>query len=845
VQLRDHAVAARRLLWRIRMRLLLLALVTLVGCSETMGEGGSGGQVATVGDGGVALPDGGAPGGDLGVPRKPPRPSPIAAENQLPGSTGWQLTAHSTGLYGFADRQSYAPGDSVQIHAAADAATSARWELYRMGYYGGALGRLVASGGPVALPQATPAQLDSSTGMVWAAWPTTFTITLDGAAVTGIYLVKLITASAQSYVIFVVREPAEGAPIVWPVAFNTYQAYNAWGGTGLYDNRRSDWTAAAHAFKVSFDRPYEQGDGAGQYFFADHDFNTFAESQGYDIDYIADSDIDTDTHLFAGRALVVLQGHTEYWTADERTAVNGAVTDGTNLAVFGANDLYWQVRFESTNGNPRRVLVGYKEYASIDPFLESDPQHVTDQWRNLGQAENGLIGVMFGEWLWSAAPLVVDDPTSWLWNGAEMKPGAFIPGFCGFEIDRRYDNGNEPAGLAEIGRCNGENHQAQLALGQSTMYTAASGATVFASGTVSWSQALAHAGQWDPRVQQATHNLFAKLAGVGAVGDAPAALSLPPGLPAPAQAPGVVVSTVTTSLTSPTGLAMAPNGDVIVADDNRIVRVTPSTGAVTLVAGGAAGIADGAGAAAAFNQPRGLAVAADGTIYVADTLNHKIRKIVNGNVTTMAGSTEGFADGTPGELDTPTAIVLTPSGTLLIADPWNNRIRALPAAGGALSTWAGSGARASVDGPGTSAQLYFPFALTLLSDGSLAVAESNDGVIRRVGTDAAHTVTTWAGALGRVGWADGPMDQASFQEMINLATRPNGDVVVLDNATYRVRLIAGNQMTTLAGGATATLVDGDGGSAGFAFPRAAAFADAHTLYVTDNGNHALRRIQIP
>lgn len=827
------------------MRLLLLALVT-VGCTQSVKTGGSGGQVASGNDGGVAGGDGGDPMPDMSAPpRKPPRPSPIAAENQLPGSSGWKLTAKSAGLYGFADRQSYAPGDTVQVHAAADAATSARWELYRMGYYGGALGRLVASGGPVALPQATPAMIDSSTGMVWAPWPTTFTIGLDGAAVTGVYLVKLVTASAQSYVIFVVREPAQAAPIAWPVAFNTYQAYNAWGGTGLYDNHRSDWSAA-HAFKVSFDRPYEQGDGAGQYFFADRDFTTFAESQGYDIDYLADTDLDTDPHVLAGRALVVLQGHTEYWTADERTAVDGAVTDGSNLVVFGANDLYWQVRYEPVGGNPRRILVGYKDYVSLDPFQTTDPTHVTDQWRNLGQAENGLIGVMFGEWLWSAAPLVVDDPSSWLWSGADMKPGAFIPGFCGFEIDRRFANGNEPAGLAEIGHCNGENHQAQLALGQSTIYTAPSGATVFASGTVSWSQALAARGQWDPRVQQATHNLFARLAGVGKVGEPPAALSLPPGLPAPAQVPGVVVSTVTTALTSPTALAMAPSGDVIVADGNRIVRVTPSTGAVTLVAGGsAAGIADGSGAAAAFNQPRGLAVAADGTIYVADTLNHKIRKIVGDSVTTIAGSTEGFADGTPGKLDTPTAVVLTASGTLLIADPWNNRIRALPAAGGALSTWAGSGTRASVDGPGASAQFYFPFALTLLADGSLAVAESNDGVIRRVATDAAHTVSTWAGALGRVGWADGPMDQASFQEMINLATRPSGDVVVLDNATYRVRLIAGGQMTTLAGGATASLVDGDGGAAGFAFPRAAAFADNNTLYVADNGNHALRRLRLP
>ena len=831
------------------MRLLLLALVTVgLGCSQSIAPGGGtgseggdspdAGSTTEPGQGGDGQPD-------MGPPHKPPpRPSPIAAENQLPGSTGWKLTATSDGLYGFADRQSYAPGDTVAVHAAADAATTASWELYRMGYYGGALGRLITSGGPVSLPQAAPAVMDSSTGMVTAPWPTSFSIALDGSLVTGVYLVKLIAPAAQSYVIFVVREPAEGASIVWPVAFNTYQAYNAWGGTSLYDNSRADWPPW-HAYAVSFDRPFIQGYGAGQYFFADRDFNTFIEGQGYDVDYVADADVDGDPAALAGRSLIVLQGHTEYWTADERTAVVGAVAAGTNVAVLGANDLYWQVRYQSANGNPRRVLVGYKEYVKLDPFEETDPTHATDMWRNLGQAENGLLGVMFGEWLWSAAPLVIDDPSSWLWSGAGVQAGAFIPGLCGFEIDRRYANGDEPAGLGEVGRCNGENHSAELAMGQSTMYTASSGATVFASATVSWSQALAAAGQWDPRIQQATHNLFARLGGAGNLGDAPAQMELPPGLPTPAQLPGVTVSTVTTALTAPTAVAMAPGGDVIVADGDRIVRVTPATGAVTPVAGGAAGDADGTGAAAQLSGPRGLAVAADGTIYVADTGNHKIKKIVGTTVTTIAGSTEGYAEGAPGKLDGPIALALTASGTLLIADSWNNRIRALPAAGGALSTWAGNGVRASVDGPGASAELYFPFAMTLLSDGSLAVAESNDGVIRRVATDAAHTVTTWAGALGRVGWADGPMSTASLSEMINLATRPNGDVVVLDNATYRVRLIAGGQMSTLAGGASAMLVDGDGGAAGFSFPRAAVFADADTLYVADSGNHAVRRIELP
>jgi hypothetical protein len=233
-----------------------------------------------------------------------------------------------------------------------------------------------------------------------------------------------------------------------------------------------------------------------------------------------------------------------------------------------------------------------------------------------------------------------------------------------------------------------------------------------------------------------------------------------------------------------------------------------------------------------------VAIAADGTIFVADTGNHQIKKVAGANVSIFAGSTEGYAEGKPGKLDLPTSIALTSTG-LLVTDTWNMRVRAI-AFDGTLSTRAGNGKEAAVNGVGAAASLYFPFALAALADGTALVVESNDGLIRSVAPDG--TAAIYAGELGRMGWADGPIDQASVSELQGLAARSDGALALLDAASYRIRILQNGAVRTLAGGATSALVDGAGSDAGFSLPRAAVFAADGSLVVCDTGNHALRKI---
>src|SRR6185503_16015496 len=166
---------------------------------------------------------------------------------------------------------------------------------------------------------------------------------------------------------------------------------------------------------------------------------------------------------------------------------------------------------------------------------------------------------------------------------------------------------------------------------------------------------------------------------------------------------------------------------------------------VTTVAGdGSPLVRDGK--QSSFSDPFGVAVAADGTIYVADAgESNRIRKISpDGNVTTLAGGSEGFADGAgaSASFNSPSALALGPDGNLYVADTGNNRIRKITPDGN-VSTVAGEGTAGYVDGPAATAQFNGPVGLTVSSDDDIYVADTYNDVIRMITTEG--QVTTIAG----------------------------------------------------------------------------------------------------
>ncbi|WP_158288295.1 NHL repeat-containing protein [Mucilaginibacter psychrotolerans] len=238
---------------------------------------------------------------------------------------------------------------------------------------------------------------------------------------------------------------------------------------------------------------------------------------------------------------------------------------------------------------------------------------------------------------------------------------------------------------------------------------------------------------------------------------------------------------------SPSGLAVDAAGNVYVADlgNNAIRKVTP-TGTVTTLAGsGDAGYADGTGSAATFNTPRGVAVDANGNVYVADYGNNLIRKITAaGVVTTIAGSrTTGYANGTgtDANFNKPTGITLDATGNIYVAEPLNNAIRKIDA-DMLVTTFAGG----STSGTTITALLGAPNSLSIDGSGNFWICDGNRRIIK-IGTD--KKLIVMAGASGGSGYTDGAGTAALFNGPTGIAVGTGGNIYVADFGNNVIRKI--------------------------------------------------------
>jgi sugar lactone lactonase YvrE len=298
----------------------------------------------------------------------------------------------------------------------------------------------------------------------------------------------------------------------------------------------------------------------------------------------------------------------------------------------------------------------------------------------------------------------------------------------------------------------------------------------------------------------------------------------------------------------PCGIA-ADGANVYLADGNSAIRkMGIATGTVATLAGplGSIGSADGTGSVARYYYPYGITT--DGTnLFVADSSNHTIRKIVidTGAVTTFAGAAgvSGSADGTGAAARFSSSYGVTTDGTnLFVADTSNRTIRKVAIATGAVTTLAGTaGASGSTDGTGAAARFNSPRGIT--TDGTnLFVADRSDHTIRKI-IIATGAVTTFAGAAGVSGSADGTGAAARFSYP-NGITTDGTDLYVADSSNNAIRkvAIASGGVTTLAGGAFGD-ADGTGAAARFNYP-CGITTDGTSLYVADSTNNTVRKVAI-
>jgi sugar lactone lactonase YvrE len=253
---------------------------------------------------------------------------------------------------------------------------------------------------------------------------------------------------------------------------------------------------------------------------------------------------------------------------------------------------------------------------------------------------------------------------------------------------------------------------------------------------------------------------------------------------------------VAENLNTPSAIALAPDGTIVVADtgSHTVKRVDPRSGQVKLVAGteNMAGFADGSSTEARFNGPVGVAVAPDGTIFVADTYNDRVRAIdAAGRVRTLAGGNEpGYRDagsGADARFDTPCGIAVDQDGSLVVADTGNHRLRRVTPEG-AVSTIAGTGEAGAADGRPEAATFNEPTGVTIDADGRLYVADAGGAAVRVFYRGFWPEVYTLAGAHWP-GLADGGLDGARLSRPTGLAVSTAGTLVIADSGNKLVRAI--------------------------------------------------------
>jgi len=299
-------------------------------------------------------------------------------------------------------------------------------------------------------------------------------------------------------------------------------------------------------------------------------------------------------------------------------------------------------------------------------------------------------------------------------------------------------------------------------------------------------------------------------------------------------------------LNRPSGVAMDKEGNIFVADTkNHVIRKIGKDGRVSTFAGtGKSGFLDGPKEKALFSHPGGLVFGADGTLYVADTTNHRIRKIdKKGLVTTLAGRYLGHRDGQGDQarLYFPSGLTLDLAGNLYVADTYNHCIRKIDAKG-KVTTFAGTGTRGSNLGTFATSQFYWPFGLVYYapSDVIFVIDSANNRIVK---LDMKSKKVEHVAGVGRRGWRDGTAQEALFYYPPGIAVDKHGNLFVADSSNNRIRKVdtKGN-VTTVVGNSKQGYVDGIGSIAFFDSPNSVAVDIHGDLIVTDFGNHVIRKI---
>ncbi|KAL0484949.1 E3 ubiquitin-protein ligase [Acrasis kona] len=309
-------------------------------------------------------------------------------------------------------------------------------------------------------------------------------------------------------------------------------------------------------------------------------------------------------------------------------------------------------------------------------------------------------------------------------------------------------------------------------------------------------------------------------------------------------------------LNGPRGIHVAPNGEVYIADgSNHRVRKISANGVITTVAGtGVQGFSgdNGLATSAQLDTPYNLNTSPTGELIIVDRNNHRIRSVSSaGVITTIVGSgIQGFSGdnslATNASLNFPRFIAYTSSGDMIITDTENHRIRRV-FTNGTIVTIAGTGVAgfSGDNGLATLAQLNTPRVIRVNSAGEFIFTDSLNNRIRRISTDGIITTIAGSGAANFSGDGGSPLN-AQFNNPRGLTLTSSGSIIVSDRSNHRIRLIENNVVNTIAGVGTPGFSgdNGDARQAQLNFPWGVAVAPNGNIFIADRQNNRVRMLTL-
>ena len=474
-------------------------------------------------------------------PRAPAQPDVIRHENELEGTTDWQLTRvrinegkfRTSLVEGYCSQQSISAGETLSFYVSTRPARSFTIDIYRMGWYGGTgathktqLGPFPGNEQPVPPIGPLPGRLRE------CQWESCADLTIPDDWVSGVYLGKLTTIPEsasepywQSYVIFIVKDD-RSADVLFQCSDNTWQAYNRWPeNESLYTHPEG---AHAPGVAVSFDRPYGMytqifehplSIGSGEFLLWEFPLCFWLEQHGYDVTY--GSNFDTCNTEFVTRCNSFISvGHDEYWDLKQYLAIETALKSGTNLLWLCGNSVFIDSPFSNnSNGREGRTISRQGCFGELRSDEVDSYSSLFAGLKSTGPDERRIMGVRSvvpfnggGDWTCRM-------PDHWVFAETGMKKGESIPGLVGWEHHGEPDAEQPGLDILASGRIwSGGVREGRY---ESVIFNGPANNIVFNASTIFWSQGLSsppgHIIPWshwsrphgvDRRVQQITTNIL-------------------------------------------------------------------------------------------------------------------------------------------------------------------------------------------------------------------------------------------------------------------------------------------------------------------------------------------------